>query len=280
MPDTPVSHNHIPVEEWRAPEPVVLPAGSLALRLASARTGFLRYAVAGGALIGAFASALATGAESRAEISATMVIGAFVGFGIGIALGWTTFRVVERVANDATPSRRVASVVAFGIALPAYVVAGVGASVAGALAGEMPPADIAALVPDVLRLLLFSGLVLLPIAVVFGRNDPSRPATLSAALSQVDDLTTNPTGLSRTFWGVAVAVAMFVVGFVVALLVAWAVQIIAPGIWQSLAEDFGSAFLPLFIGLWILAGVLGWKGAMRFIDWVRGSGVDDSQPHG
>ena len=127
------------------------------------------------------------------------------------------------------------------------------------------------------RLLLISGLVLLPIAMAFGRSDKSRPATLSAAISQVDDLTSNPTGLSRTFWGVAVAVAMFVVGFIVALVLAWAVQVIAPAIWRSLPEEFESAIVPVFVGLWILAGVLGWKITMRLIHWLRGSGVDGPQ---
>jgi hypothetical protein len=274
-PDDPPSPDRIPAAEWRAPDPIPLPSGSLARSLAGARTGFLRYAVAGGAMIGAFASTFATGAEGRREINGTMVIGTFVGFGVGMLLGWTTFRVVERVAIGVAPHRPVASVVAFGLALPAYVVAGVVASIAGAAVREMPAADIASLTPDVVRLLVFSGFLLLPIAVVFGRSDRTRPASLMAALSQVDDLSTNPSGTSRTFWGVAVALVMFVAGFGLALVILLAVTSIAaavaPGAHEAITRDFGALFGVALLVLWVVVGVVGWKLTMRFIDWIRAS---------
>jgi hypothetical protein len=214
----------VPSAEWRVPSdenrvPAV-PAdpapveGSLALRLADARTGFLRYAVAGAALIGAFVSTFAKGASGRSEIMGVMLEGTFAGSVVGIIIGWITFRIVERVAMAATPPPPVAGAVALGLVLPPCIAAGLVASIAGVFVPARYAADFGVLVPGVFELLVFAGLVLLPIGAVFGHRDRTRPATLSAALADESNIFTDPPVHSRTFWEFALGPTWFLLGFI------------------------------------------------------------------
>ena len=273
----PAGSDRIPPEEWRTPERAIQAPGSFAMRLAMARTGFLRYAVAGGAVIGAFVAAVASAFDSssvadgdgRSATILVMTVGIFVGFGLGTVIGWVSFRLVERYLGAATWSPTVARAVAIGLTIPAYLIAGVSALIAGALVQQMPAADVVSFVPGVTLLLLVGGVVLLPIAAAFGRSDRTRPRTLMDALSQGDDLLANPSDPSRTFWAIAVGIVMFIVGFFPVLLLIGVIERFGPNALADVGRVLGPVFGIIILGVWIGSGVLGWKLTMRVIDSVR-----------
>jgi hypothetical protein len=272
--DQPADADRIPPEEWRQPVQPPKRSGPLASRLARVRTGFLRYAVAGGAIVGAFAATIANGASERSEFGSVMIVGTTVGFAVGMVAGWASFLAVERRVIAVEQAPRLATIAGFGLALLWYVVAGLVAILTGALVGGMPAADLGQLFPGVFVLLGATGIVVLPVGAATGRSDRMRPATLGAAISQgSDDLLTNPSRTSRTFWGLAVGAVMFVVAFGLALIILLAVRniglMIAPGPWESFMQDFGVIFGVALVALWIVVGVWGWRVTMRLIDWWR-----------
>jgi len=174
-----------------------------------------------------------------------------------MVIGWSAFRLVERLEVAATPSLTVARATAIGLTLPAYLIAGVTATIAGALVRQVPATDIAALVPGVTMLLLIAGVVLLPITAAFGRSDRSRPRSLMAALSETDDLLANPNDPSRTFWAIAVAVVMFIVGFLLVILLVGVIQGFGPDALAEVGRILGPVFGIILLGVWIVSGVVG-----------------------
>lgn len=209
------------------------------------------------------------GTGRTVESRGALVLAAFIGFAVGTLLGWVSYRAVERVAGAWTPGPSVVRVIVFGLAVPAYSAAGLIAIVVGAAMLELPAGDLTATLPALVMGLVVFGVISLPLAAVFGRADRSRPVTLSGALGE-QGLAAESAPTSRTFWAFAVAVVMFILGFLPVILLVGLIQDLFGD--EALAE-IGRVFGPVFgiaiIGLWIISAVVGWKLAMRFIDWVQ-----------
>ena len=150
------------------------PSGAIrAARVRAARSRFLPYLVAGGAIACGYLSVVDAGKDHLAAVFGTAVT---AGIAAGMAVGWLLLGLYQRRMERSATGRRRVDLAIVLLTVPAYVAAGwtsalVGWAVALALSRPTPEPG----PPNAWPLLIAASLVLYPISYVFARRDIEWP---------------------------------------------------------------------------------------------------------
>lgn len=275
------SPSRIPAAEYR-PSPNLAPVvGRLAIRLADVRTGFLRYAVAGGAIVGAIITLVVPTdyPVTRSSFELVFVVGTSAGAVVTVVVGWVTFRFLERVLAAHDPPAPTIGPIAVGMALPFYALAGLLASLASlVLMGRTVVFQEA--IGGLVAALAYGGAIVLGVGFTFGLRDSARPTTLATVIEDEIAMLENPPGSSRTFWAFFFGATWFIVGFIPVVGLVVLAQTIDGAGFNRLGEEFGGLIAAAIVALWLICGVVGWKISMRLLLGrpEKGPEVDASVP--
>ena len=150
-------------------------------RLRAARSRFLPYLVAGGAIAGGYLSVVAAGKDNLATTFGIAVASGIAG---GIAAGWLLFGLCWRPIVGSAMGRRSIDLMVALLTVPPYLAAGwisalVGWAVAVALSRPTPEPG----PPNAWPLLIVAAVVLYPISYAAARRDKERPDDLFGSIS-------------------------------------------------------------------------------------------------
>ena len=142
-------------------------------RIRAARSRFLPYVVAGGAIACGYLSVVVAGEDNLAIVFGIAVT---AGIAAGIAVGWLLIAVFRRLIEGSAMGRRSIDLAIVLLTVPPYLVAGwisalVGWAVAVTLSRPTPEPG----PPNAWPLLIASAVVLYPISYAFARRDEERP---------------------------------------------------------------------------------------------------------